>query len=77
MKVYKFDWRNMIHGMIEIEEVNGTEAEEKLMQLSLNDLLARSQYESDSSLREIRFADAGHYFQSLDKDDWNELKENL
>ena len=77
MNVYKFDWKDMMHGMIEIEAVNGREAEEKLMQLSLGDLLAQSQYDSGRSLREIRFADAGNYFQSLDKDEWNELKENL
>ena len=47
------------------------------MNMSLKDLLKNSQYSSDKIEREIRFADAGHHFQSLDKDDWNKLKENL
>ena len=45
--------------------------------MSLKDLLKSSQHSSDKKEREIRFADAGQHFQSLDKDDWNNLKENL
>ena len=45
--------------------------------MSLKDLLKSSQHSSDKKQREIRFADAGQHFQSLDKDDWNNLKENL
>ena len=47
------------------------------MNMSLSDLLEGSQYSSDKNDREIRYVDAGNYFQSLDKDDWNELKESL
>ena len=51
--------------------------EEILMNMSLRDLLENSQYNSDKSEREIRFADAGKHFESLDKNDWKELKHNL
>ena len=37
-------------------------------QSSLKELLENSQYNSDKSEREIRFADAGEHFESLDKD---------
>ena len=47
------------------------------MNMSFRDLLENSQHNSDKKEREIRFADAGLHFQSLDKDDWNKLKENL
>ena len=77
MTKYRFDWRDVIHGSIEIDANCGNEAEEILMNMSLKDLLQNSQHNSDKNEREIRFVDAGQHFQSLDKDDWNELKENL
>ena len=77
MTRYGFDWKDVIHGSIEIEANCGKDAEEILMNMSLKDLLKNSQYNSDNKEREIRFADAGLHFQSLDKDDWNKLKENL
>tara|TARA_B100000242_G_scaffold110443_1_gene77043 strand:+ start:215 stop:448 length:234 start_codon:yes stop_codon:yes gene_type:complete len=77
MTKYRFDWKDVIHGTIEIEANCGNDAEEILMNMSLKDLLKSSQHSSDKKEREIRFADAGQHFQSLDKDDWNNLKENL
>ena len=77
MTKYRFDWKDVIHGTIEIEANCGNDAEEILMNMSLKDLLKSSQHSSDKMEREIRFADAGQHFQSLDKDDWNNLKENL
>ena len=77
MTKYRFDWKDVIHGTIEIEANCGNDAEEVLMNMSLKDLLKSSQHSSDKKAREIRFADAGQHFQSLDKDDWNNLKENL
>ena len=77
MTKYRFDWKDVIHGTIEIEAQCGNDAEEILMNMSLRDLLKNSQYNSDKKEREIRFVDAGQHFQSLDQDDWNNLKENL
>ena len=77
MTVYRFDWKDVIHGTIEIEATCGNDAEEEFMNMSLKDLLKRSNYNSDKNEREIRFADAGQHFQSLEKDDWDTLKENL
>ena len=74
---YRFDWKDIIYGSIEIEANCGKDAEEILMNLSLKDLLKKSQSNSDKNERAIRFADAGQHFQSLDKDDWDKLKENL
>lgn len=77
MTKYRFDWKDVIHGSIEIDANCGNEAEEILMNMSSKDLLQNSQHNSDKNEREIRFVDAGQHFQSLDKDDWYELKENL
>ena len=77
MTKYRFDWKDVIHGSIEIEANCGNDAEQILMKMPLKDLLKDSQHNSDKSEREIRFADAGLHFQSLDKEDWNKLKESL
>ncbi len=77
MTKYRFDWKDVIHGTIEIEANCGKDAEEILMNMSLKDLLQSSQHNSDKNEREIRFVDAGQHFQSLDQNDWNKLKENL
>ena len=77
MTKYRFDWKDVIHGTIEIDAQCGNDAEEILMNMTLKDLLKNSQYNSDKSEREIRFVDAGEHFESLDKDDWEELKHNL
>ncbi len=77
MTKYRFDWKDVIYGSIEIEANCGNDAEDILMNMSLKDLLKNSQHDSDKNEREIRFADAGQHFQSLDKDDWNKLKESL
>ena len=77
MTKYRFDWKDVIHGSIEIEANCGNDAEDILMNMSLKDLLKNSQHDSDKNEREIGFADAGLHFQSIDKDDWNKLKESL
>ena len=77
MTKYRFDWKDVIHGTIEIDAQCGNDAEEILMNMTLKDLLKNLQYNSDRSEREIRFADAGKHFENLDKDDWKELKHNL
>ena len=77
MGKYRFDWKDVIHGSIEIEANCGNDAEQILMKMPLKDLLKNSQHNSDTNEREIRFADAGLHFQSLDKEDWNKLKESL
>ena len=39
MNSYKFDWKNTLTGTIELEAENGTLAEEKLMNMTLKELL--------------------------------------
>ena len=73
MTKYRFDWKDVIHGSIEIEANCGNDAEEILMNMSLKDLLKNSQHNSDKNEREIRFADAGQFLENMDKEDWKQL----
>ena len=74
MTKYRFDWKDVIHGSIEIEANCGNDAEEILMNMSLKDLLKNSQHNSDKNEREIRFADAGQFLENMDKEEWKQLK---
>ena len=78
MNSYKFDWQNTLIGTIELEAENGTLAEEKLMNMTLKELLEKSKYVSDDKGREIRFVDTGDSFiDSMEEKEWNELKHIL
>ena len=52
------------------------EAEEKYMEMSLKDLLRRSQHAGDGTERAIRFV-VTSVFDSLGAEDWQERKEHL
>jgi hypothetical protein len=78
MNKYKFDWKNTITGTIDLEAENGTLAEEKLMTMTLKELLEKSKYVSDHRGREIRFVDTDDSFiDSMEEKEWNELKHVL
>ena len=75
MNSYKFDWKNTLTGTIELDAENGTLAEEKLMNMTLKELLDKSKYVSDDKGRSIRFVDLDDSFSdSLDEQDWNKQK---
>ena len=78
MNSYKFDWKNTLTGTIELDAENGTLAEEKLMNMTLKELLDKSKYVSDDKGRSIRFVDLDDSFSdSLDEQDWNKQKQYL
>ena len=78
MNKYQFDWKNTITGTIELEAEDGTSAEEKLMTMTLKELLNKSKYVSDDKGREIRFVDTNDSFiDSMEEKEWNELKHIL
>ena len=75
MNSYKFDWKNTLTGTIELDAENGILAEEKLMNMTLKELLDKSKYVSDDKGRSIRFVDLDDSFSdSLDEQDWNKQK---
>ena len=78
MNKYQFDWKNTVTGIIELEAEDGTSAEEKLMTMTLKELLDKSKYVSDDKGREIRFVDTNDSFiDSMEEKEWNELKHIL
>ena len=78
MNSYKFDWKNTLTGTIELDAENGILAEEKLMNMTLKELLDKSKYVSDDKGRSIRFVDLDDSFSdSLDEQDWNKQKQYL
>ena len=78
MNKYQFDWKNTVTGTIELEAEDGTSAEEKLMNMTLKELLEKSKYVSDDKGREIRFVDTNDSFiDSMEEKEWNELKHIL
>ena len=74
METYKIDWKDVVYGTIEIDAENGLDAENKLMNMSLKELLEKSKYVSDDKGREIRFVDTNDSFiDSMEEKEWNEL----
>ena len=57
--IYKFDWKDVIHGQIEIEAENGIEAEQLLQEMSLEKRLALSSTSSDKGTLSIKYVDNG------------------
>ena len=76
MNSYKFDWKNTLTGTTELEAENGILAEEKLMDMTLKELLEQSKYVSDDKGRRTRFVDldGNNFSDSLDELDWYEHK---
>ena len=76
MDTYRFDFKEVIHGSLEIEAEHGVENEQKFMDMSLKDLLKHSNHASDGIKREIRFL-VTSVNDSLDAEEWQYLKEHL
>ena len=56
---YKFDWKDVVHGRVEIEAQNGAEAERLFREMSLERRLKASSIDADKDTLEIKFVDAG------------------
>ena len=73
MDTYRFDFKEVIHGSLEIEAEHGIEAEQKFMDMSLRDLLKYSNHASDGTERKIRFVTAPSEY-GLESEEWDNLK---
>ena len=56
---YTFDWKDVVHGQIEIEAENGIEAERLFREMSLEQRLASSNVGVDKDTLDIKFVDVG------------------
>ena len=56
---YTFDWKDVVHGKIEIEAENGIEAERLFREMPLEQRLAASNVGVDKDTLDIKFVDVG------------------
>ena len=68
---YTFDWKDVVHGQIEIEAEDGVEAERLFLEMSLEQRLAKSNLGADRDTLIIKFIDAG-LSDIHTKEEWNE-----
>ena len=74
MDTYKIDWKDIVYGTIEIDAQNGLDAENKLMNMSLKELLDKSSTGSDRTDREIRFVSPGKLLDPMSVEEWDKHK---
>ena len=68
---YTFDWKDVVHGQIEIDAENGIEAERLFREMSLKQRLAASNLGADRDTLKIKFVDAG-LGDIHTQEEWNE-----
>ena len=68
---YTFDWKDVVHGQIEIEAESGVEAERLFHEMTLEQRLAASNLGADRDTLKIKFVDAG-LGDIHTKEEWNE-----
>ena len=56
---YKFDWKDTIHGQVEIEADNSFEAEKIFREMTLEQRLEASTLGADKNTLDIKFIDIG------------------
>ena len=56
---YVFDWKDTIHGQIEIEAASGVEAERLFREMNIEKRLKASFIDSDKDTLEVKFVSAG------------------
>ena len=59
MNTYKFDWKDIVQGQIEIEANSGVEAEQLFRDMALTQRLQTSIVGSDKHTLDIKFVDMG------------------
>ena len=67
---YKFHWKEVVHGQVEIEASSGIEAEEIFKSMSLNEKMLKSeQISSDNTNLEISYVDL-KFADALSGEEW-------
>ena len=68
--IYKFHWKDFVHGQLEIEAISGVEAEEIFKSMSLNEKMLKSeQISSDNTNLEISYVDL-KFADALSGEEW-------
>ena len=67
---YKFDWKDVVHGQLQIKAISGVEAEEIFKSMSLNEKMLKSeQISSDNTNLEINNVDL-KFAEALSGEEW-------
>ena len=74
METYKIDWKDVVYGTIEIDAENGLDAENKLMDMSLKELLEKSSTGSEKIDREIKIVSQGQLLEPMTSEEWDKHK---
>ncbi len=56
---YVFDWKDTIHGQIEIEAASGVEAERLFREMNIEKRLKASSVDANKNTLKVEFVDAG------------------
>mgnify|MGYP001434809008 CR=1 FL=1 len=74
---YKFHWKEVIHGQVEIEASSGVEAEEIFKSMSLTERMLKSkQKSSDKSNLKINYVDL-KFAEALSGEEWERDWKNI
>lgn len=57
MDTYKIDWKDLIHGSLEIEASSSSEALEKFKSLSKEELFRKSLWDTDGKELKVKFVE--------------------
>ena len=57
MDTYKIDWKDLIHGSLEIEASSSSEALEKFQSLSKEELFKKSLWDTDGKELKVKFVE--------------------
>lgn len=69
--IYQFDWKDIVHGHIEIEADSGLEAERLFRDMKLQQRLDASTLDVDKDTLKIKFVDVG-FDDLLTQEEWND-----
>ena len=74
---YKFDWKDVVHGQLQIKAISGVEAEEIFKSMSLNEKMLKSeQISSDNTNLEINNVDL-KFAEALSEKEWKRDWRNI
>ena len=74
---YKFHWKEVVHGQVEIEASSGIEAEEIFESMSLTERMMNSeQISSDNTSLEINYVDL-KFADALSGDEWQKVWKHI
>ena len=76
MTIYKFDWRTITFGSVEINAKDGLEADEIFKSMTIQELMKSSQTHSSNEDIEIRFV-KGELDEEYSSEEWDKFGKSV